>query len=106
MELQELQDKMLFAAIWSERRQGGFNSTDFEPFVALKKVNNQGVDAYEGVLLTEYKVLVNKKPTTKVKVGNKCYKPLSSFKKSGDDRLFISNDLAEICDKFLERWQF
>jgi len=102
MTLQELQNTMLFAAIWSERKEGGYNSYDFEPFVALKKVNNQGVESYEGFTLTEYKCLKEKK--TKVKVGNMCRKPLTYFKYSGDDRLFISNDLTEICNMFAERW--
>lgn len=106
MSLVELQDKMLFAAIWSELKEGGYNSTDFEPFVALEKVKNQGVDAYKGVLITSYKVLENGKAITKAKVGNECYKPLSSFKESGDERIFISNDLNEICSKFLERWKY
>jgi len=104
MTISELQENMLFAAIWNERKHGGFNSTDFFPFVALKKIRNQGVDSYEGVLLTEYKILVNNKSVTKVKVGNKYYKPLSSFKNSVDNRIFISNDLDEICSKFLERF--
>jgi hypothetical protein len=102
MELIELKQKMLFAAIWKERKEGGYNSYDFEPFVALKKVNNQGVDAYEGYNLTEWKCTKDMK--TKVRVGNFCYKPLTFFKHSGDDRIIISNDLDEICEIFLERW--
>ena len=52
---EQAKQKMLFACIWRERPQGGFNSFDFHPFVALRKVNNQGVIAYEGMIIYQCK---------------------------------------------------
>lgn len=100
MEMDLLQKEMLFACIWKEREEGGYNSVDFEPFVALKKVNNQGFLAYEGYNLKEKRI---SETQMEVVVGDQCYKPLSSFSNSGDERIFVSNNLTEICDKFLER---
>jgi hypothetical protein len=103
MEMDLLQKEMLFACIWKEREEGGYNSVDFEPFVAMEKVNNQGVDAYKGYSLKEKRT---SETEMTVVAGNEVYKPLSSFSDSGDERIFVSNDLTEICNKFLERWGF
>ena len=101
MEINLLQKELLFACIWKERKEGGYNSVDFEPFVAMEKVNNQGVEAYKGYSLKEKRI---SETEIKVVVGNEVYKPLSSFSASGDERIFVSNDLTEICDIFLQRW--
>lgn len=101
---EEIRSKCLFACIWSERPEGGYNSTDFEPFIALKKINNQGVDAYEGINLREG--WQGEYPNGKlvVNVSSKCYKPLSFFE-SDSGRLSVFKDPDEVIPIFLNRWK-
>ncbi len=108
-----LKQNMLFACIWTERLEGGFNSFDYRPFVALKEVNNQGVTAYEGKYIDYCKKLDANGWAIKNTDGSfkkqlviadvDVYKPLSSFKESGHNRIFVSIDLDEICNLFLEK---
>lgn len=115
IEYEQLKQKMLFACIWSEKPQGGFNSFDYRPFVALRKVVNQGIDAYEGKYIDACKkiganerAMTNEDGTFVMQITvdeGEVYKPLPFFKEDGEHRIFISNDLDEIAEMYLERWK-
>lgn len=104
MTYEELKSVCLFACIWSERKEGGYNNYDFYPFIAIKKVNNQGIEAYEGITIREAWEgdFENKKRV--VQVEGKCYMALSFF---GNDetRLTIVSNPDEIIPIFLSRWK-
>lgn len=110
-----LSDSMMFACIWDERPQGGYNSFDFNPFVAVKKVNNQGIEAYEGYYIDVVKKKgdngfadLNDDNTFKWQVTiseELTYKPLSFFIEDGEDRITVSNSLNEICEMYLKRFE-
>lgn len=110
---EQLKREMLFACDW-EKQSNGEYSMGFElPFIAIRKVNNQGFDAYIGVYIDACKkmgedgyALKNSDGTfqRQITLGNEAYKPLVVFEQA-DDRMFVSNDLDEIVERFLERWQ-
>jgi len=93
---------MLFACIFTERKEGGYNSYDFRPFVALKKVNNQGIVTYLGCYLKEDKIGEPNDWRWVVKIGNKVSKPISFM---DTDRIFVSNNLSEIIELYLDRFR-
>jgi hypothetical protein len=100
--LKELQDKMLFACIWSEKEKGGYNRFDALPFIALNKITDKET-YYQGVYL---KIKRDKRGIGKVYFDEKLVdKPLNQFNSDGDDRIFISNDINEICNLFLKRYE-
>lgn len=114
-EYDKLKAEMLFACIWKERPQGGYNSFDYRPFIALRKVVNQGVDAYEGKYIdackkigTDNYAIKNEDGTFVMQitvVEGECYKPLPFFEQDGKDRIIVSNDLDEIAQMYLVRWK-
>lgn len=114
-EYEKLKTEMLFACIWKERPQGGYNSFDYRPFVALRKVVNQGVDAYEGKYIdackkkgTDERAIKNEDGTFLMQitvVESEVYKPLPFFEEDGKDRIIVSNDLDEIAQIYLNRWK-
>ena len=110
---EQLKREMLFACDW-EKQPSDEYSMGFElPFIATRKVNNHGFDAYIGVYLTASKkmgedgcAIKNTDGTfqRQITLGNEAYKPLVVFE-AADDRIFVSNDLDEISERFLRRWQ-
>lgn|ERR1700733_7952717 len=107
MTYEEMRDNCLFAVIWSERPKGGYNQSDFYPFVAMKKVLNQGVEAYEGILLDaafdEYEKDGVKYRVRKVGVHARAYMPLSFL--ADTDRITVFSNPDELLEPFLKRWQ-
>lgn len=111
----QLKSNMLFACIWEERPQGGYNRFDYRPFIALKKVENQGVIAYEGHYIDVCKkkgsdgyAILNKDRTFQRQITideSEVYKPLAFFNEDGDERIIVSSDLDEICELYLKRFQ-
>lgn len=100
---EEIRKNCLFAVIWQERKQGGYNNTDFEPFVALKKVNNQGVDAYEGITLgTTMDIIGDGKRIRRVQVSGRSYTPLSFLEDA--ERMIVVKDPNDILQEYLNRW--
>lgn len=114
-EYDKLKAEMLFVCIWKERPQGGYNLFDCRPFVALRKVINQGADAYVGKYIGACKkmgmdnyAIKNEDGTFVMQVTvdeGECYKPLPFFIEDGKDRIIVSNDLDEIAQMYLVRWQ-
>jgi hypothetical protein len=101
-----MRDNCLFAIIWGERPQGGYNASDWHPFVAMKKVFNQGVEAYEGISLGStfdvYKEGDDEKRVRKVGVHSRTYLPISCM--SDTDRMTVVANPDEILQPFLNRW--
>jgi hypothetical protein len=101
---EEIRSKALFAVIWSERKQGGYNNYDFEPFVALKKVINQGVHAYEGIRLgTSIDDLGGGKRVRRVNVSGRSYTPISFLEDA--ERMTVVKDPNDILQEYLNRWE-
>lgn len=96
----------LFAAIWGEKESGGYNSSDFHPFIALKKVVNEGIEAYEGISLgtSMDKIKRGRLPERRVNVHSRVYFPTSQIAPDAD-RITIVKDPNDIIDSFLKRWE-
>jgi hypothetical protein len=106
-EYYEMRDKCLFAILWSERPEGGYNMSDFYPFVAMKKVINQGIEAYEGISLCDamdvYKDPDGKESRVrKVGVHGRTYLPVICMDQT--DRMTVVSNPDEILQPFLNRW--
>ncbi len=109
-----LKHTMLFACIWTERPEGGYNSTDCRPFVAIDKGINKGVKFYEGHYIDARKKFDEGGKALKDPEDNfqrqitidsgLTYKPVTSFEASGHDRIYVTNDLDEICRLYLARF--
>lgn len=100
---EEIRKSCLFAVMWHERKQGGYNNTDFEPFVALKKVNNQGIEAYEGIKLgTTMDDIGNGSKIRRVQISSRCYVPLRFLEDT--ERMIVVKDPNDILQDYLNRW--
>ena len=104
---EHIRDHCLFAVIWSERPQGGYNQSDFEPFIAMNKVENQGVQAYEGIHLgttwNEYLDGTKIIRIRKVCVAARSYIPMSFL--ADTVRMTVVKNPDEILQLFLDRWK-
>lgn len=102
-----MRENCLFAVIWAERKEGGYNAYDFWPFVAMKKVINQGVEAYEGISLgvawDEYKNDDQIQRVRKVGVQSRTYTPVLAL--SDTDRMTVVSSPDDILETFLTRWK-
>lgn len=107
MSYREMRDGCLFAVIWSERKQGGYNSHDFFPFVAMKKIVNEGVEAYDGISLgMTYDVHGEGKDAVryrKVQVHSRTYYPVKNLGLEHERMTVVANP-DEILETFLKRW--
>jgi hypothetical protein len=103
---EDMRAKCLFAVIWSEKEEGGYNQSDFHPFVALEKVINQGVEAYEGISLgtSMDKIKKGKLPERRINVHGRTYYPAAALGHE-NKRLTVVKDPDELIEPFLNRWK-
>lgn len=103
---EEMKANCLFAVIWQEKEEGGYNEGDFNPFVAIKKVINQGVEAYEGISLgtSMDKIKKGKLPERRVNVHSRTYYPVSALGHE-NKRIVVVKDPDELIEPFLNRWK-
>lgn len=103
---EDMRSKCLFAVMWKEKEGGGYNMTDFHPFVAMEKIMNQGVEAYEGISLgtSMDKIKKGKLPERRVNVSSRTYYPAKALGEH-NDRMIIVKDPNELLEPFLNRWK-
>lgn len=100
----EMRQLALFCIIWLPKKTGGYNSIDFYPFVAIKKLSNQGVIAYEGISLTTCMDKINDQKIRKVNVHGRTYFPAKILSVELD-RIVIEASPDEILEPFVSRWK-
>ena len=109
----QLKQEMLFACDWAKQENNEYGMSFELPFIAIRKINNQGSDAYIGVYLSACKnmgkdgfALKNADGTfqRQITLGNEAYKPEVIFSHA-DDRIFVTSDLDEIAERYLERYK-